>query len=168
LSSDFYTASIAPFAPIIIKICRAYTDTQEDFEDYYQEVCLQIWRSHRTFDERAAWSTWIYRVSLNVCMTLLKSQKRTRGIFAPDDVPPQLVEDSRAFADESLNELYDAIRQLSEVDRAVILLYLDEKSYREIGEIIGTNPNNVGVRINRIKDRLRRLLDEKDHRSDVA
>ena len=64
--------------------------------------------------------------------------------------------------------MYDAIRQLSEVDKAVILLYLDEKSYREICEIIGTNPNNVGVRINRIKDRLRRLLDEKDNRSDVA
>ena len=59
MSSDFYATSIVPFAPIIIKICRAYTNTQEDFEDYYQEVCLQIWRSHRSFDERAAWSTWI-------------------------------------------------------------------------------------------------------------
>jgi RNA polymerase sigma-70 factor (ECF subfamily) len=107
-------------------------------------------------------------VSLNVCMTLLKTQKLNRRTFASDHVPPELVEDSRAFADESLNQLYDAIRQLSEVDRAVILLYLDEKSYWEIGEIIGTNPNNVGVRINRIKDRLRRLLDEKDNRSDVA
>ena len=168
MSSDFYATSIAPFAPIIIKIGGAYTNTQEDFEDYYQEVCLQIWRSHRSFDERAAWSTWIYRMSLNVCMTLLKSQKRNRRIFASDDVPPELVEHSLAFADESLNRLYDGIRQLSEVDRAVILLYLDEKSYWEIGEIIGTNPNNVGVRINRIKGRLRRLLDEKDDRSDVA
>ena len=88
MSSDFYTTSIVPFAPIIIKICRAYTNTQEDFEDYYQEVCLQIWRSHRTFDERAAWSTWIYRVSLNVCMTLLKTHKRNRRIFASDVVPP--------------------------------------------------------------------------------
>jgi RNA polymerase sigma-70 factor (ECF subfamily) len=168
VSSDFYTTSIVPFAPIIIKICRAYTNTQEDFEDYYQEVCLQIWRSHGTFDQRAAWSTWIYRVSLNVCMTLLKTQKRTRRLFSSDAVPRELVEDSRAFADESLNRLFDAIRQLSEVDRAVIVLHLDEKSYREIGEIIGTNPNNVGVRINRIKDRLRRILDEEDHRSDVA
>ncbi|HEX2460230.1 MAG TPA: sigma-70 family RNA polymerase sigma factor [Vicinamibacterales bacterium] len=149
MSSDLYATSIVHFAPIIIKICRAYTNTQEDFEDYYQEVCLQIWRSHRTFDERSAWSTWIYRVSLNVCMTLLKTDKRNRRIFASDDVPPEIVEDSRAFADESLNRLYDAIRQLSEVDRAVILLYLDEKSYWEIGEIIGSNPNNVGVRINR-------------------
>jgi RNA polymerase sigma-70 factor (ECF subfamily) len=155
--------SIAPFAPIIIKICRAYTNTQADFEDHYQEVCLQIWRSHRTFDERSAWSTWIYRVSLNTCMTLLKTHKRDRQIFASDVVPPELAEDSRAFADEALNQLYDAIRQLSEVDRAVILLHLDEKSYSEIGEIIGTNPNNVGVRINRIKARLRRLLDEEDN-----
>lgn len=168
MSSDFYTTSIAPFAPIIVRICRAYTNTQEDFEDYYQEVCLQIWRCHRTFDERAAWSTWIYRVSLNVCMTLLKTQKRKRRLFWSEDAPPELVDDSRAFADESLDQLYAAIRELSEVDRAVILLYLDEKSHREIGEIIGTNPNNVGVRINRIKDRLRRILDEKDHRSDVA
>jgi RNA polymerase sigma-70 factor (ECF subfamily) len=168
VSSDFYTTSIVPFAPIIIKICRAYTNTQEDFEDYYQEVCLQIWRSHRTFGERAAWSTWIYRVSLNVCMTLLKTQKRKRRLLSSDDVPPELVEDGRAFADESLNRLYAAIRQLSEVDRAVIVLHLDEKSYREIGEIIGTNPNNIGVRINRIKERLRRILDEKDYRSDVA
>ncbi|HEY1302064.1 MAG TPA: sigma-70 family RNA polymerase sigma factor [Vicinamibacterales bacterium] len=168
MSSDFYATSIVPFAPIIIKICRAYTNTQEDFEDYYQEVCLQIWRSHRTFDQRAAWSTWIYRVSLNVCMTLLKTQKRNRRLFVSDAVPPELVEDSRAFADESLNQLYVAIRQLSEVDRAVILLYLEEKSHQEIAEIIGTNPNNVGVRINRIKDRLKRILDEKDNRSDVA
>lgn len=168
MSSDFYTTSIAPFAPIIIKICRAYANTQEDFEDHYQEVCLQIWRSHASFDQRSAWSTWVYRVALNVCMTLLKTQKRNRRLFASADVPPELMEDSRAFADESLNRLYDAIRRLSEVDRAVILLYLDEKSHREIGEIMGTNPNNVGVRINRIKERLRRLIDEKDHRSDVA
>jgi RNA polymerase sigma-70 factor (ECF subfamily) len=89
VSSDFYATSIVPFAPIIIKICRAYTNTQEDFEDYYQEVCLQIWRGHRTFDERSAWSTWIYRVSLNVCMTLLKTHKRNRRTFASDVVPPR-------------------------------------------------------------------------------
>lgn len=61
MSTDFYTSSILPYAPIIIKICRAYTDTQEDFEDYYQEVCLQIWRSKDNFRKEAEWSTWIYR-----------------------------------------------------------------------------------------------------------
>jgi RNA polymerase sigma-70 factor (ECF subfamily) len=159
VSTDFYTTSIVPFAGIIIKICRAYTNSQEDFEDYYQEVCLQIWRSHARFDGQSEWSTWIYRLSLNVCLTLLKKQKRNRQHFATDYVPPELTEDSRAFADESLNRLYDAIRQLSEIDRAVILLYLDERPYQEIADIIGTSANNIGVRITRIKDRLRRLLD---------
>ena len=76
-------------------------------------------------------------------------------------MPDEAIEDSRSFPDESLNQLYMAIRQLSEVDRAVIMLYLEEKSYQEIAEIIGTNPNNIGVRIKRIKERLKKLLDGK-------
>lgn len=158
MSSDFYTTSISPYASIIIKICRAYTNTQEDFEDYYQEVCLQIWRSKDKFREESEWSTWIYRLSLNVCMTLLKKKKNRSQEFASDYLPVELTEDSQTFPDESLNQLYDAIRQLSEVDRGVILLYLEEKSYQEIADIIGTNPNNIGVRIKRIKERLKKLL----------
>ena len=158
MSSDFYTASILPYAGIIIKICRAYTNTQEDFEDYYQEVCLQIWRSKDNFREQSSWSTWIYRLSLNVCLTFLKKKKNNKQHFASDYLPAEVMEDSHAFADESLNQLYDAIRQLSEVDRGVILLYLEEKSYQEIADIMGTNPNNIGVRIKRIKERLKKLL----------
>jgi RNA polymerase sigma-70 factor, ECF subfamily len=145
----------------IIKICRAYTNTQEDFEDYYQEVCLQIWRSHSNFREESQWSTWVYRVALNVCLTLLKKRKNDPHHFASDYLPDEATEDSRAFANESLNELYAAIKQLSEVDRGVVLLYLDEKSYQEIAEITGTNANNIGVRIKRIKDRLKVILDGK-------
>ncbi len=168
MSSDFYATSIVPFAPIIIKICRAYTNTQEDFEDYYQEVCLQIWRSHRTFDERAAWSTWIYRVSLNVCLTLLKTQKRNRRLFRVR------LRSSRARGRQSgvrrrvsqsvVRRDSAAVRSGQGGDPALS----GREAVLEIGEIIGTNPNNVGVRINRVKDRLRRLLDEKDNRSDVA
>lgn len=158
MSSDFYTSSIHPFAPIIIKICRAYTNTQEDFEDYYQEVCLQIWRSRDNFQQQAKWSTWIYRLTLNVCLTLLKKNKNKSQYFVSDALPEEMSEDSKAFEDEALNQLYQAIRQLSEVDRGIILLYLEEKSYKEIAEIMGTNANNVGVRIKRIKTRLKKLL----------
>lgn len=161
MSSDFYTSSILPFAAIIIKICRAYTNTQEDFEDYYQEVCLQIWKSRDNFREQSEWSTWIYRLSLNVCLTLLKKKKNNSKHFVSDALPEEAIEDSHAFEDESLNQLYDAIRQLSEVDRGVILLYLEEKSYHEIANIMGTNPNNIGVRIKRIKERLKKLLNRK-------
>jgi len=161
VSIDFYTISILPHAGIIIKICRAYTDSQEDFEDYYQEVCLQIWKSKDNFKEESEWSTWVYRLSLNVCLTLLKKNKNDPQHFVSDALPTEVTEDSRAFADEPLNQLYDAIKHLSEVDRAVILLYLEEKSYQEIADIIGTNPNNIGVRIKRIKQRLKKLLDGK-------
>ena len=161
MSNDFYTSSILPYAASIIKICRAYTNTQEDFEDYYQEVCLQIWRSKDNFQNRSEWSTWIYRLSLNVCLTLLKKKKNSVQYFASDSLPEEAIEDSHAFSDESLNQLYDAIRKLSEIDRAVILLYLEEKTYQEIADIMGTNPNNIGVRIKRIKERLKKLLSQK-------
>ncbi len=161
MSSDFYTASILPYAGIIIKMCRAYTNSQEDFEDYFQEVCLQIWKSRNNFREQSAWSTWVYRLSLNVCLTLLKKSKNSRYHFTSDSIPDEAVEDSQAFDDESLNQLYRAIRQLSEIDRGVILLYLEEKTYQEIADITGTNANNIGVRIKRIKERLKKLLDGK-------
>ena len=161
MSSDFYSSSILPYAAIIIKICRAYTNTQEDFEDYYQEVSLQIWKSRNNFKEQSEWSTWVYRLSLNVCMTLLKKKKNNYQHFASDYLPVEMTEEAKPFSDESLTQLYDAIRQLSELDRGVILLYLEEKSYQEIADIIGSNPNNIGVRINRIKERLKKILDGK-------
>lgn len=161
MSSDFYKQFILPYAGIIIKMCRAYSNTQEDFEDYYQEVCLQIWRSHEKFQHKSEWSTWIYKVSLNVCLTLLKKDKKIKLNHSEQEIPTELLEDSKVFDDEDLNLLYLAIKRLSEVDRAVILLYLEEKSYEEISNITGTTSNNIGVRINRIKERLKKLLDGK-------
>ena len=163
MSNDFYITSILPYSGIIIKICRAYTDSQEDFEDYYQEVCLQIWRSKDKFRGDAKWSTWIYRLSLNICLTLIKKKKKNRQHQNSEYKIENeaLEEESNTFSDESLNLLYAAIKQLSEIDRAVILLYLEEKPNKEIAEIIGTSPNNIGVRVNRIKERLKKLLDGK-------
>ena len=159
LSSDFYTTSILPHSGIIIKLCRAYTNSQEDFEDYYQEVCLQIYKSRDRFRGESKWSTWVYRVSLNVCLTLLKKDKSKR--FVSDAVIEDESEVNQAFSDESLNLLYAAIRKLSEIDRAIITLYLEENSNKDIAEIIGTSPNNIGVRVNRIKSRLKKILDGK-------
>ena len=161
MSNDFYSISIKPYAAIIIKICRAYTNTQEDFEDYYQEVCLQIWRTRNNFRGQSDWATWVYRLALNVSLTMLKKKKNNQQYFTSESLPDELVENSQAFADEALNQLYDAIKRLSEVDRGVILLYLEEKSYKEKAEITGTNPNNMGVRIKRIKERLKKSLDGK-------
>ncbi|CAM4101586.1 MULTISPECIES: RNA polymerase sigma factor [Flavobacterium] len=161
MSTDFYNIYIVPFSGIIIKLCRAYTNSQEDFEDYYQEVCLQIWRSRENFREESEWSTWVYRISLNVCLTLLKKKKNNVQHFVSDAIPDEEFEANSAFSDESLNLLYKAIRKLSEIDRAIIMLYLEEKPYKEIADIIGTNQNNIGVRVKRIKNRLKEILDGK-------
>ena len=161
MSNDFYKTSIIPYSGIIIKLCRAYTNSQEDFEDYFQEVCLQIWRSKENFREESEWSTWVYRISLNVCLTLLKKKKKNRQHFVSDSITTEETEDNYAFSDESLNLLYDAIKKLSEIDRAIIMLYLEEKSYQEIADIMGTNSNNIGVRVKRIKTKLKKILDGK-------
>lgn len=159
MSSDFYKNSILPFAGIIIKICRAYSSSQEDYEDYFQEVCLQIWRTRHNFKSNSEWSTWIYRISLNVCLTLKKkADKRVDSTATSRIIDQQEASQSTSFRDQSLNQLYDAIKQLPEVDRAIILLYLEKKSHLEIGEIIGTNANNIGVKINRIKKKLGQII----------
>jgi RNA polymerase sigma-70 factor (ECF subfamily) len=159
VSGDFYTNSILPYAGIIIKICRAYSNSQEDFEDYYQEVCLQIWRSKDNFKGNSEWSTWIYRLTLNVCMTIrTRENKRQMQISKSSELPEIANQVLFSFQDESLEELYIAIKQLSDVDRAIIVLYLEERSYKEIGTILGTTSNNIGVRIQRIKKKLKQLI----------
>lgn len=163
MSNNFYSVSIFPYSAIIIKICRAYTNTQEDFEDYYQEVCLQIWRSRTTFNQKSEWSTWIYRLTLNVCLTLLKKDKKAAYFLDSSSPTEELVDNQPVYSDETLNELYRAIKKLSEIDRAVILLYLEEKPYKEIAEILGTNANNIAVRVQRIKSRLKNSLTMKNN-----
>ena len=160
MSSDFYISNIRPYAGIIIKICRAYSISQEDFEDLYQEVSLQIWRTRHNFKGNSAWSTWVYRISLNVCMTFQKKEvKRADMVVSSDSIPEEVSTDSSSvFGEKTLSLLYHAIRQLSEIDKAIILLYLEEKSYKEIAEIIGTNSNNIGVKIQRIKNKLKQLI----------
>lgn len=162
MSKDFYTQFILPYAGIIIKICRAYTDTEEDFQDYYQEICLQLWKNKDNFKGNSKWSTWVYRVSLNVCLSLLRKDKKVaKNSVELPEVEESLQPDANPFTNESLQLLYQAIKQLPDLDRAIILLYLEENSYREIAEIMGLSANNIGVKITRIKKKLKELLDGK-------
>lgn len=162
MSKDFYTQFILPYAGIIIKICRAYTDSEQDFEDYYQEICFQLWKSRGNFKGNSKWSTWVYRISLNVSLSLLKRDKRLikKNVELPE-IADNLQPEHHLFDDQALDFLYQAIKKLPDLDRAIILLYLEEKSYKEIADIIGLSVNNIGVRIIRIKKKLKTLLDGK-------
>jgi RNA polymerase sigma-70 factor (ECF subfamily) len=82
-------------------MCRAYTNSQEYFEDYFQEVCLQVWKTKENYREESEWSTWVYRISLNVCLTLLKKKKNNSQHFVSDAITAEETEDNYAFSDVS-------------------------------------------------------------------
>lgn len=160
-SEEFFKTFIKDQTGIITKICRAYTDNEDDFQDYFQEVALQLWRTYQNFNHQSKVSTWVYRVTLNVCLTHFNKQKRKVSTVALDQIhfEPAGTDDRTK---EQVDILYRAIRQLKEIDRAVILLYLEEKSYKEMAEILGMSVTNIGAKINRIKTQLKALIDEKD------
>lgn len=157
MTLDFYNRFIRENAGAINKICRAYSDSEEDYEDYFQEVCLQLWRSHSFFEEKSAFSTWVYRVTLNVCLTLFRQAKRAPKKVSLEATAEAAERPGSAEA-EQLEELYRAIKQLKEIDRAIVILYLEDKSYKEIAEILGIKVNHVGVKVNRIKNTLKQLI----------
>jgi len=145
---------------IIFKICRAYTNTDEDLKDYIQEVTLQLWRSVGSFNGQAKISTWIYKVTLNVCLTEIKKSNRNPDLISWDQ-GFDLSDASDSSEQENLNQLYAAIRKLSKADRAIILLYLEEKSYKEMSEILGIGTSHIGVKIMRIKNTLKTMVNGK-------
>lgn len=144
---------------IIAKVCRIYTDTAEDFNDYYQECVIQLWRSFDSFRGASKLSTWVYRVCLNVCLSQLRRKKKVVGQVR--EVLPEVVEESDTVEEEQLEMLYKAIKLLKESDRAVILLYLEDKSYKEMAEILGITVTNVGAKVNRVKNQLKKIIDER-------
>lgn len=158
MSAEFYQEYIENNRAIIYKICRAYARSEADFQDLFQEVCLQLWKSRHRFDGSSKLSTWIYRVTLNTCLTMVRSDRNrpeTLEVREEDAItgPAEQSEEARR-----LEELYKALKKLPEPDRAIILLYLEEKSYRDIADILGISLSHVGVKINRIKTKLTQLI----------
>jgi RNA polymerase sigma-70 factor (ECF subfamily) len=140
-------------AGIIYKVCQLYCRTPADRQDLFQEIVLQLWKSYPTFKQEARFSTWMYRIALNTAIThYRKERRRPQAVFMEGFEMPDL---AAANADnEDIRILYKAIEQLSAVEKAIILLFLDEKSYEEIAEITGITKTNVGVKLNRTKQKL--------------
>jgi RNA polymerase sigma-70 factor (ECF subfamily) len=152
----------------ILKVARAYTLTAEDCEDLVQEILLQIWRSLPQFQGRASASTWLYRVALNTALGWHQREHRRRRrhepILEPTNLPvPGLDSAQQAAQREAVERLYAAIRRLPKTDAALVLLYLDDLSYRQIGEVLGISESNVGVKLNRAKKALGKLMNEESH-----
>ncbi len=144
---------------IVHKVCRLYTDSPDAHNDLFQEISIQLWKAYPKFRGEAKFTTWMYRVALNTAITLYRKSKRRVRTTPLEDVDFKL---SDAREDDEQGEhirlMYGAIKQLNDVDKALIFLYLEDKDYREISETLGISEVNARVRMNRIKTKLRTIL----------
>jgi RNA polymerase sigma-70 factor (ECF subfamily) len=144
---------------IIIKIARAFTKTSHDREDLINDIALELWKSFERFKGDSKISTWIYRVAINISMNYKRKKKNDSFFSFLDDFKkvdslPWLLEQDNSSESEIL---YNCIDELNEINKAIILLYLDGNSHDEISEIMGISKSNVGTRIGRIKEQIRNL-----------
>lgn len=143
---------------IVFKVAGLYSRSAADRDDLVQEIATQLWRSFGGYDEgRAKFSTWLYRIALNVAISHLRREGGQAGRFEPLDEwhLETLAGEPAAEPDERLAALYAFIGELDALNRALILLYLEDKSYAEIAEVLGISAGNVATKVNRIKHRLR-------------
>jgi len=141
---------------IIHKICLMYTSRLADKEDLYQEICLQLWRSFRTYRSESKFSTWLYRVALNTAISSVRKERRQVETVQLDQVEHFVARDSEREGKTRM--LFKAVSQLNKVDRAIILLWLEEKEYNEISEVMGISQSAVSVRLVRIREKLKLIM----------
>ena len=142
---------------LLFKICRMYAFSKADREDLFQEIVIQLWRSYPRFKREAKFSTWLYRVAINTAISGLRKKKDFITLYEPAELPVQAIEDSHHEEEDQLDQLYIAISQLNPIEKAIVMLYLEERTYDEMEDILGINQGNLRVKMNRIKDKLRQL-----------
>ena len=143
---------------LIYKVCNLYCSDKEDRKDLFQEIVLQIWKSFKSFRHESSLSTWMYRIALNTAITHFKKEKRMPNYPLSLDgieIPDIRDQDEK---EEQLQQLSLAIEQLDKIEKSIVLLYFEKKSYEEISEITGLSKSNVGVKLNRIKTKLASIL----------
>lgn len=152
----------------VMKVARAYTLTNEECQDLAQEILLQAWRSLSQFQGKASAATWFYRVALHTAMNWHRKDRprrtRQQPLIEVQVIDPGGSDSSEQIQQrETVEQLYQAIAQLPQTDAALVLLYLDELSYREIAEVLGISENHVGVKLNRAKKALTTLMKSEPH-----
>ena len=142
---------------IIFKICNSYCKNKHDREDLAQEIVYQLWKSFDSFNSVYKFSTWMYRVALNVAISYYRKEKKSRETVPLEEHLFE-ISDDEDVSEESVrnfNLLQQFINELKELDRALIILYLEEKNYKEIAEILGITETNVATKISRIKEKIK-------------
>lgn len=152
-----FLALVEEHEKILFKVASSYCRNPEDRRDLIQEIVAQLWRSFGRFDDTYRFSTWMYRIAMNVAISFYRSQsRRTRGTVPIEESGLDLIAAEPEELSDDIRLLHQLIGQLDELNRALIILYLDGNSYDTIAEILGISTTNVATKISRIKERLRR------------
>ena len=154
---------LANYQGILHKVNLIYFRNEDDRRENFQEVVFQLWKSFPRLKNKNSIGSWIYRIAINTSITKIKSET---NIVLNESIPDIRTDSSaldKMMENEAVQELMTAIRQLNAIDKAIMLLYLEEKSYEEIAEVIGITVSNVGARISRAKERLKQTLKNLNH-----
>ncbi|MEL4307824.1 RNA polymerase sigma factor [Joostella sp. CR20] len=144
---------------IVHKICKIYTDCPDAHNDLFQEITIQLWKAYPKFRGDAKFSTWMYRIALNTAITLYRKSKREVKTQDYDSVLHKVKATSYDDTEEQqLKLMYDAIKQLNDIEKALVFLYLEDKNYKEISDTMGISEVNARVKMNRIKTKLKTIL----------
>lgn len=144
---------------IIHKVCRLYTSDADAHQDLFQEITIQLWKAFPKFRGESKFSTWAYRVALNTAITLYR--KSTKTVKTTDFEKQQFYikqEDYNFEEEEQIKLLYKAVYQLNDIEKALVFMYLEDKDYQEIAETLGISEVNARVKMNRIKTKLKKIL----------
>ncbi len=153
-----FTQLISENEGAIFKITSVYTDDRDSQKDLYQEIVLQLWKSFDAFKGASKRGTWLYRVALNTAISYLRKSKKHKVLVPIDQVVQHLTEVQDSDFEDRLKTLYAQIRELDSLEKGIILLYLEDKSYEEIAVITGLTVTNVATRLSRIKNKLKKQI----------
>ncbi len=137
----------------IYTVCFMFSKDSDEVSDLFQEVLINLWKGYESFQNRSGIDTWIWKVSFNTCISYERNKKRTS---LPLNMDINLFEDKDEDS-RQIRQLYDRIHRLKPFDRAIVLLWLENMSYEEIGSIVGISVKNVSVRLYRIKEELKKM-----------
>ncbi len=144
---------------IVHKVCSLYTNDRDSHNDLFQEITIQLWKAYPKFRGEAKFSTWMYRVALNTAITLYrKSKKRVNTQDYESVIFKIKAEEYDETEEQQLMLMYKAVKQLGDIDKALVFLYLEDKDYSEISDTLGISEVNARVKMNRIKNKLRNIL----------
>ena len=154
LQERFQTA-VDQHKKILYKVCNSYCRNRDDRDDLAQEIIIQLWRSFGKFDERYRFSTWMYRIALNVAISFYRREnRRTRYVISDGEHLLEAIDETKSQPEE-IRLLYEFIEGLDPLNKALVLLYLEGNNYQEIAEVLGISETNVATKISRLKSKMK-------------